>query len=103
MLTLPNREGLSNLMQVFSEKMRSMGVGMRWQEKNDQIIIHCDMGISSILSKALHYCFEDQYSFDHKGHGVITSTAPRLKLQPDDEIVHMYHKWQQRIERRNSF
>jgi|TARA_B100000767_G_scaffold274979_1_gene309864 hypothetical protein len=103
MLTLQNREGLSNLMHVFSGKMRSMGVDIRWQEKKDQIIIHCDMGISNILTKALHYCFEDRYTFDHRGRGDITSTAPRLKLQPDDEIVHMYHKWQQRMERRNSF
>ena len=90
-------------MHVFSNKMQAMGVDIHWQISGEYIIIQSDMGICNILLKALHYCFEDQYKFDHKGNANIIGPAPRPVCQDDDEILHMYHKWQKQIERRKSF
>lgn len=103
MLCVPMREGLVQFMGIFSGKMREMGVGIRWTETDTHVEIRSDMGLLNILRPALQYCFENTYAFDHKGFGKVTGKFIRPDLEPNDAILNMYHKWQTRIERRNTF
>jgi hypothetical protein len=101
MLLVPKRDGMMEFIEVFGDKMRQMGMDFEWKMTDTHIEIETDMGISNLLRPALGYCFEQAYVFDHKGVGSIVGKASRPPLTDDDAILHMYHKWQNKLTKRN--
>ena len=103
MLSVPIREGLTQLIDVFAAKMRSMGVSIEWELTQTHVQIHADMGISNLLKQTLEYCYEETHVFNHRGQCHVSGVYTRPTLYKGDAVLNMYYKWQSRIKRRNTF
>jgi len=103
MFSVPIREGLPQLIGVFACKMHSMGIPIEWESSQTHVRIHADMGISNLLKQTLEYCYEETHVFNHEGLCHVSGLYTRPTLAQGDAILNMYHKWQFRIKRRNTF
>lgn len=92
-LRVPIRSGLSEISQVFENKMRQMGIFINVRQEPTHVVISSDQGIQKVLRQCLEYCFECEYIFDVNGDVTAGTHKKRLDLSPDDAIVSMYNKW----------
>lgn len=98
MLLLPNRHGMETFLEIFGQQMQSMGIQFDWRVDDGNVIINVDTDISNLLRPALGYCFEDAYRFDHKGVATIVGTVSRPPIADDHTILHMYKRWQRKMQ-----
>lgn len=95
-LTIPSRDKLPSLINIFTTKIGDMGIRLDVQSTENGVSItfpsHMRQWVTPFLANLLSYCYKQQYSF-RQGHAIISGTFNRHEFDTPDDISRMYHKW----------
>ena len=95
-LTIPSRDKLPSLINIFTTKIGEMGILLTMQSTENGVSItfpsHMRQWVTPFLANLLSYCYKQQYSFQ-QGHAITSGTFNRHEFNTSDDIARMYRKW----------
>lgn len=95
-LTIPSRDKLPSLINIFTTKIGEMGILLTMQSTENGVSItfpsHMRQWVTPFLANLLSYCYKQQYSFQ-QGHAITSGTFNRHEFDTPDDIARMYRKW----------
>ena len=95
-LTIPSREKLPSLINIFATKISEMGIRLDVQSTENGVSItfpsHMRQWVTPFLENLLSYCYKQQYSFQ-QGRAITSGTFNRHEFDTPDDIARMYRKW----------
>ena len=95
-LTIPSRDKLPSLINIFASKIGDMGILLTTQSNESGVAItfptHMQQWVEPFLENLLSYCYKQRYSFQ-RGRAIASGTSNKHEFNTPDDIVRMYRKW----------